>query len=189
MNQPHPQNTAVRFTIDQYKQMVDAGVFAGRNDRIELLDGELSMMSPASDGHDDAIVALTEWSHQVVGSVYRIAVQIGVRLLKSESMPEPDLYWIEAIHRRGRATSKVVPLVMEVAVSSLELDLGTKRQLYANEGIPEYWVVDPESETIVVHRDPVGPRYGNIETFRICQTISPLCLPNATLDLKWLFHD
>jgi len=189
MNYPHPLPTAVNFTVDQYKQMIDAGVFAGRTDRIELIEGELRMMSPASDGHDDVIRYLDRWSHQNVGEQYSVAVQMGLRLLKSESMPEPDLYWIASSHGRGRPDSKAVPLVIEVSVSSLDADLTAKHHLYAQEGIPEYWVVDPETETIVVHRDPMGPRYGKIETFRIGQTVSTICLPGVTFDLKWLFHD
>jgi Uma2 family endonuclease len=168
--------------------MIDVGVFAGRTDRIELLGGELAMMSPASEGHDELIVQLTEWSAAHARPKYRLAIQMGIRLLKSESIPEPDLYWIDASHRRGRATSKQVPLVIEVTVSSEERDYSFKQQLYALDQIPEYWVADPERETVTVHREPLGERYASIQTFQIGQTVSPLCLPEAVLDLNWLFR-
>lgn len=43
---------------------------------------------------------------------------------------------------------------MEVADSSLRLDLQAKARLYAESGFPEYWVFDVPSGEVVVHRGP-----------------------------------
>lgn len=186
--QPSP-TLPVLFTIDDLSRMIDAGVFVGRTGRIELIEGELRAMSPASEEHDDVVRYLDRWSQRVVGEQFHVAVQQGLRLLKTESMPEPDLYWVDASYRRGRPTPAVVPLVIEVGLSSLDYDLTVKQQLYAMEQIPEYWVVDPRSETIIVHRQPLGNRYAKVDTFGIGQTASPQCLTKATLDLHWLFRE
>ncbi len=176
------------FSVDDLTRMVDAGIFVGRTGRIELIEGELRNMSPASDGHDDIIRFLDKWSHRVVGENYFVAVQQGLRLLKTESMPEPDLYWVDVRHKRGRPTSAVVPLVIEVSISSLDYDLETKRRLYALDGIAEYWVVDSESETVYVHREPVDASYSSIQVYQSPEQPAPQCLPDARLDLHWLFH-
>jgi Uma2 family endonuclease len=144
--------------------------------------------SPAPEDQDDVIRYLTAWSNRVVGNRYQLAVQQGIRLLKTESLPEPDIFWVDASHRRGRPTPVNVPLIIEVTVSSQEHDLIVKQRLYAMEGIAEYWVVLPQSATIIVHRQPIGERYANVETFGIGQAISPVCIPEATLDLEWLFR-
>ncbi len=178
----------VLFTIDDVNKMVEAGVFVGRPDRIELIEGVLTVMSPASEEHDDVIRYLNSWSHQVIGDRYVVSVQAGLRLLKTESLPEPDICWIDAGHRRGRPTPPVVPLVIEVAVTSEEHDLVVKQRLYAMEQIAEFWVVLPRSAAIIVHRNPTGNRYTQIETYRIGQTVSPACVPGATLELEWLFQ-
>ena len=51
-------------------------------------------------------------------------------------------------------------LVVEVAQSSLRVDLGFKAPLYASAGIPEYWVLDLDYDRLIVHRDPCGDGYG-----------------------------
>ena len=183
-----PVTTPVLFTIDAVNKMAEAGVFVGRTDRIELIEGVLTVMSPASEDHDDVIRYLTTWCQRHVGDRFQLCVQQGIRLLKTESLPEPDFYLVDAGHRRGRPTPAIVPLVIEVAVSSQEHDLVVKQRLYAMEQIAEYWVVLPESATIIVHRKPVGENYSQVETFGIGQTISPICVPGASLDLDWLFR-
>jgi len=184
-----PATMPVLFTVEDLNRMIGAGVFVGRPDRIELIEGVLRMMSPATEEHDDVIQYLIDWSQHVASGRYRIGSQRGIRLLKSESMPEPDVFWIDAAHRRGRPTSKVIPLVIEVAVTSMDHDLVTKQRLYAIEQIAEYWVVAPDTETVIVHREPVGERYGKVETICIGQSVSPICIPEASLDLNWLFRE
>ncbi len=176
------------FSIADLTRMVDAGIFVGRTGRIELIEGELRSMSPASDGHDDLIRFLDKWSHQFVGENYFVAVQQGLRLLQTESMPEPDLYWVDIRHRRGRPTPAVVPLIIEVSVTSLEYDLETKCRLYARDGVTEYWVVDGESEAIYVHREPVDDSYATVQVYKHPKQPTPLCSPDAKLDLNWLFR-
>lgn len=188
-----PAHQPARFTFEDIDRMIDAGVFDQRTDRVEFIEGELRTMSPAGDEHDMLIQYLLEWSGDVTGEQYRFGCQQGVRLSKTQSMPEPDIFWLDVAHGRKRATPESVPLVIEVAASSLEYDLTVKQRLYAMENIPEYWVVDVATESIVVHRQPLSEfedqsRYGTVETFKIGQSIAPLCQPEAALDLNWLFH-
>jgi Uma2 family endonuclease len=68
---------------------------------------------------------------------------------------EPDLVFMLAEHadRRHDAYWGGADLVMEVvSPDDPQRDLVTKRQEYAQAGIPEYWVVDPQAETITVLR-------------------------------------
>jgi Uma2 family endonuclease len=62
--------------------------------------------------------------------------------------------------RRGLPSS--ASLVIEVADSSRSYDLGVKARLYARAGIPDYWVVDPRKDRIVVHREPSPPGYRDL---------------------------
>lgn len=50
-------------------------------------------------------------------------------------------------------------LVVEVADSSAKLDRNDKRELYAQGAIPEYWVVDLTTSTVVQHLLPVSGDY------------------------------
>jgi Uma2 family endonuclease len=42
-----------------------------------------------------------------------------------------------------------------VAESSLSIDRGRKLRIYAERGVPEYWIVDVVARRIEVHRDPL----------------------------------
>jgi Uma2 family endonuclease len=66
---------------------------------------------------------------------------------------EPDILFIKTAHLSGieKQYCKKVDLVIEVvSEDNREHDLVTKRDEYARAGIPEYWIVDPEEETITV---------------------------------------
>jgi Uma2 family endonuclease len=47
-------------------------------------------------------------------------------------------------------------LVIEIAVTSLDYDLGIKAGLYARHGVQEYWVVAPVLGKAWVHSQPEG---------------------------------
>jgi len=130
-------------------------------------------MSPASAEHDDVTQYLNEWSNRCVADRYRVFIQTGLRLLKSESMPGPDMYWVDSKHRRGRPTAAVVPLVVEVSISSLDFDQTVKQRLYASEGIAEYWILDANNQRAIVHLNPDGDRYLSVHAFGTEHSISP----------------
>jgi Uma2 family endonuclease len=62
-------------------------------------------------------------------------------------------------YKEREAHAEDVLLLIEVAESSLAYDRTTKLRLYAEAGIPEYWIVDCEAETVEVHRDPCPDGY------------------------------
>lgn len=82
----------------------------------------------------------------VVTSGYKIRVG-------ADQYREPDILFIKSanIPGIGKQYCKKVDLVMEiVSEDNRAHDLETKREEYAQAGIPEYWIIDPESGTITV---------------------------------------
>ncbi len=66
---------------------------------------------------------------------------------------EPDVIFVKAEHlpRMGEQFSLGADLVIEVVSDQgRPRDLEIKRQEYAQAGIPEYWIVDPQLEQITV---------------------------------------
>jgi len=66
---------------------------------------------------------------------------------------EPDVVLMLAEHteRRHKQYWEQPDLVIEVvSPDSRKHDLETKRREYAQAGIPEYWIVDPQEERIIV---------------------------------------
>ena len=130
------------ISLDEYERIVAAGVFEAR--RLEFIRGEIREMSPKGNRHEDMVDQLDEWSHEALrGKGVRIRVQNSIRLPSLDTLPEPDLTWvIRHRYSRRKPGPEDIHLVIEVAETSLEYDLGDKAELYAAAGIRDYWVVD-----------------------------------------------
>lgn len=76
----------------------------------------------------------------------------------------------------------------KIELMSLKFDTSKKQQLYALDKFAEYWVVDAESESVIVHVQPTDESYTKVTTHTVGESISPQYLPDAKLDLEWLFR-
>ena len=169
--------------------MVEKGAFDGIARRIELIRGELREMSPAGPIHDGIIQYLTIWScTNAPNCSASVRVQSGLDLSELESRPEPDVLWVDDKRYLDRHPgADHVRLAIEVAHSSLASDMTEKAQLYAESGIPEYWVVDVEGKSIHVFSSPSDDSYLQRRTIPIDADVSPVCCPDAVLSLADLF--
>src|SRR5438105_885494 len=77
------------FSIEEYEQMVDAGVL-GENERVELIDGEILEMAPIGPPHSGTVNRLTRLFTSRFGERVVVAVQNPVRL-PPRSEPQPDV--------------------------------------------------------------------------------------------------
>jgi Uma2 family endonuclease len=59
--------------------------------------------------------------------------------------------------------------------------LGTKAGLYAAAGISDYWVVDINAHSIVVHRDPADGHFRDVRTYREADKLRSLRTPEVKL--------
>lgn len=124
------------------------------NRPVEYADGYLEVLPMPTDNHQAILQYLLYAWHALlvqIGGVVRCAP---LRLrLPSGRYREPDLLILRSAKdpRRGNAWWKGADLVVEiVSPDDPERDYVTKRQEYAQAGIPEYWIVDPEHETITI---------------------------------------
>ena len=145
--------TRTRISTDRYQMMVATGVLT-KYDRIELIEGDMLDMAPMGTKHS----AITSKIHELfVLMLLRSATVVsgGPVNLGEFSQPQPDLMLLK---RRADFYSGKTPeaadvlLLIEVSDSSLAFDQGVKLNLYARYGVAEYWVVDPELETIKIYR-------------------------------------
>ena len=180
--------TTLHLTLAEYDQMVRVGAFEMIPRKIELIRGELNEMNPAGPIHDDLITYLTNWSARNADPEKTlITSQNGLDLPEQASRPEPDIMWIRAARYRTRHPQAVdVQLAIEVSYSSLAYDIETKRHLYAEAGIREYWIVDSEASCIHVHREPQSD-YRRRFVCTAEHSLSPEYQPSAVLNLKDLF--
>ena len=78
-------------------------------------------------------------------------------------------------------------IVVEILSIDRNRDLGRKRQLYADAGVSEYWIFDPENNTVLLLelRDSGYVSRGLLTAFDTL--ITPL-LPGLAIPLAELFH-
>jgi Uma2 family endonuclease len=60
--------------------------------------------------------------------------------------------------------------------------------LYARHGVAEVWLVDLQSESVIMHRQPAPEGYRDVSTATSDAVISPLELPSVRLDLAELWR-
>jgi Uma2 family endonuclease len=127
--------------------------------RHELIDGE-HIVSPApGTPHQRVVRNLVFHLHghlrgHPVGEVLMAPFDV---VLSDHDMVEPDLLYLSAERRKRQLNDKRLigppDLAVEVlSPSTRRLDETRKLHLYERCGVGEYWLVDPDNETIRIHR-------------------------------------
>lgn len=163
------------LTVADVDRMVADGSL-GEDDRVELLDGVLVEVSPQSPEHSAVLSALIMLLvPPAAAQDLSLLSQAPLLVARQSSRPEPDV----AVVRRpepGRHPSEAL-LVVEIAISSRQLDLNAKAAIYAEAGVPDYWVVDVAAREVVVHREPAAGRYALIRRVREGEVVDAALLP------------
>ncbi len=176
------------FTADEYMRMAQAGIL-DEDERIELIRGEILTMAPIGPRHCAFVDALTYRLVTALGERAWVRVQ-GTVWLFSDTMPEPDLAVFRRSgrdYREAHPTPRDMLLLIEVADSSLAYDRGRKAALYAEAGIPDYWVVDAEAEAVEIYREAETGRYRRSTRLTGDATVSPFAFPDVVLSLRDIF--
>ena len=174
-----------KLDVHDYHRMGEAGILTP-GDRVELIDGEIIQMTPVGDPHVDLIIVLTARLSVAVANQALVSVQNPLRL-DDHTEPEPDLVLLRLDRRRGVPLAEDALLVVEVADSSLAYDRDIKIPRYARSGIPEAWLFDIANATLTRYQIPEMDEYMHQDVLDLSQPISPLKMPDATVDLSNLF--
>lgn len=170
-----------KFSVDQYEQMIRAGILT-ENDRVELIRGELLDKMPIGDAHVEAVNRLNRKFAKLLDESVTVSVQNPLLLAGSE--PEPDIA-LYTLRVPGKARASDVYLVIEVADSSLEFDRTVKLSLYAEAGIPEYWIVNVLDNEVEVHRQPrLDGSYASAAELKPGDTLEALAFPGLKISVN-----
>jgi Uma2 family endonuclease len=172
-----------RWTRAEYDRLIELGVFR-KEDRIELIGGELMVAEPQSAEHYTAICKSARTLEAAFGPGWDVRMQ-GPISLDDESEPEPDVAVVPGIIADYRAAHPSRPvLTLEVSISSLATDRVEKGSLYARAGLADYWILNLITRVLEVYREPVpdaaapyGWRYARREIVALCGRIAPLAAP------------
>ena len=178
--------TTAKWTLEDYHRMVETGLLEGR--AVEFLHGEIVDMSPEGAPHAAASSDAGDYLSGLLGTRAQVrhAKPITIPTLTSE--PEPDL---AVVHRLGRAyrhrhpTPEDVFWLIEYAHTSLSKDLDEKKRLYADAGIPEYWVVNLRDSVLMIFRQPANGAYRFEQTLSQGK-ITPLAFSDVVVSVDML---
>jgi Uma2 family endonuclease len=180
--------TPIKWTCDDFYMMENLPSVRGR--KILLLDGEVLVMPPPSPLASIAHSLVEEWLRTAFpASNSWVRVQLGM-FFGINTDPVPDLAVVEGPSRTHSRHPRTALLIVEIADTSLAMDLGDKASLYAAAGIADYWVIDVNDRRLHLHRDPQpdpnakdGSSYKQVSVLVWTDLISPLAAPTQTVQL------
>lgn len=174
-------------TVDEFFALVPDG------QKADLIDWVIYLASPDTRRSDQigGFIKFLMQGHseaKALGQVYASRFSFELSAIRA---PEPDVAFVrkERLHlveeRRMRGGPDIA--VEIVSRDSRQRDYNEKKQLYAEAGVTEYWIVDPILQYVEFHR-LVGARYElfPLENNRIFRSVA---LDGFWLDVDWLLAD
>jgi Uma2 family endonuclease len=189
MNRPAPKleaDHAARqgFAAEDFLAIAEAGAFDSISGRVELIEGAIVRMSPAKNLHFHYTRKLFRALDALFGDgrdgwIAGIMPTIG---LSDATVCDPDVAIVRAecdldsIFEAGDAL-----LVAEIADTSLKRDRTDKRRLYAEAGVPHYWIVDVKGRRVECLAEPEG---GDYRSERVYAFGDPIPVPGADAEIR-----
>jgi len=140
--------TRALLTYSDYAALPDDGR------RYELHWGELSEIPTPGTRHQKALIALGSrlYAHVRARGLGEVLIAPTDCILNNMTVVQPDLLYVATDRLpiiSERAIEGAPTLVVEVlSPSTARLDRDRKMRLYAEHGVPYYWIVDPEARSI-----------------------------------------
>ena len=173
------------FTVDDFYRMGDAGIF-GPEERVELIEGEIILMSPIGDRHQECVDRANELFVLAFHGRARVRIQ-GPTRLSNISEPLPDLLLLKPrsdYYGSGHPKPGDVFLVIEVAMTTLRFDMRVKLPMYAKYEIPEVWIEDLPHNSLQIYRNPIAGKYTSNATLHRGDSISPSAFPETVFKIN-----
>jgi Uma2 family endonuclease len=170
-------NSVVRFTVDQYHQMISAGAFKDDDTPVELLEGWIVYKMGHNPPHDVVVKLVATMLDRALNDRWHTRVQSAMTTADSEPLPDVAVVAGSARDYTKRHPGPAdIALLVEVSDSSLDRDRNEKAPLYARAGVAVYWIVNVQDSIVEVYSNPAGPtltaRYQKVERFDINQLVA-----------------
>lgn len=171
--------------------------------RFELVRGELVELPPESEPNNwlanylqFLLVAANVAPLRLI-KIHALELQVPVLQPSDAANRYPDLVVLRPEHleltqRRLTITRNMPPprLVVEIVSpgkTNRDRDYVSKRAQYAALGVPEYWLVDPAAQTVMV-LSLAGETYQEVGVFGLQRAIASVEFPDLTLKASQIFE-
>jgi Uma2 family endonuclease len=172
--------TTYKWTIERYHRAIEAGIFDDQP--IELLRGDLIVMPPEREPHAYYNTEAADYLRTLLGERAKIRDAKPVTL-PNNSEPAPDVAIVKPlgeVYLEHHPYPEDIFWIIEFSNATLSKDLGEKKEIYAEAGITEYWVVNLKYKRLQVFRDLKNGQY-KTELTLTTGTIAPLAFPDVSL--------
>jgi Uma2 family endonuclease len=179
------QKPRTKLTVGDYMNTPDEV-------RYQLIDGELVLAPSPNDKHQVVSLQLATALNQFVrqfrlGSVRCAPFDV---VFPDHEVFQPDILFVSN-ERRDIITEANIQgapdLVVEIlSPSTARYDRGHKQDIYAREGVREYWIVNPATETVEVLTARNGV-WRLVATFGFDDKLVSSLLPGLSVDLREVF--
>ena len=168
-----------RWSVDAYEQLGELGVIGKE---VELIRGIIVQEISKSPMHFTLTESTSDRFRSQLPAGYVVHQEGPLRL--ADSRPEPD---VAVVHGTKKDFSTrhptIAELVVEVAVSSAALDR-ENAALYAEAGVPEYWIVLGGEQQIEVYRCPENGAYQQKRLYTVGETLACESVPGLSAPLE-----
>ncbi len=160
--------------------------------RCELIDGVVYMAAfPIPDHQFLAMVLSTQLALQIMETGLGIVYQVAGVVVSDSSALGPDIVVVRS-ERVGIIGPTVIDggppdIVVEVLSSNRHTDLVRKRQLYAAAGVPEYWILDGDANTLTALELGEDGAYRERAALTSAHTLTTPLFPEFSLPLAQVF--
>ena len=183
--------TGMRMSVDEFLDLPEPD----DKPKLELDDGELYVMPRPRRVHQFLTLHLGTYFVNYLDSFTEPPAEVYFELVtvlsrKPRRVLVPDLAIILREHTDifvGGYAEGPPDIVIEILSSDRNRDLVRKRQLYAEAGIPEYWILDPMNDT-VTQLELRDSQYVERAVFTAADTLTTPLLPGLAIPLADLFH-
>ncbi|MHB8368562.1 MAG: Uma2 family endonuclease [Leptospirales bacterium] len=177
------------WTYEEFMSLPEGGPL-----RYEIIDGELCMTPSPNTRHQEISLILSlaigNWVGKSSSGKLFIAPYDVFFSKDPLQVVEPDLVFVSKEHLSiiGEKNIQGVPdLLVEILSPSTEAsDRRVKHSLYERFGVPEYWIVDPATNTIQVFRLADG-HYPAPQELGNTDVLSTPFLPGLSIPLSEVF--
>lgn len=166
------------------------------DDRYELINGEFILVSAPNESHQTVEMRLGSRMYIFVeedndlGRVYTAPFEVVLTDPEGINIIQPDIIFVskEREHIITSANIQGAPdLIVEILSPSIgRRDRTTKRDLYARHGVEEYWIADPDTQTVVVMSLKDG-KFQTVGEYGIEDTLTSPTLEGFSVRLDSIF--
>ena len=182
LDSPEVREQVHRVSVSDYHRLGELGLIS---EKVELLRGIIVDKMSKSPLHEFVSQKLMELLIRNCSKRFRVRPERPLTLRDSE--PEPDISVVPGkpedwIHTHPSTAA----LVVEVSIASLPLDR-KKSGIYAEAGVPEYWLVRAEERLIDVYRQPSPGGYLARVTLAETEVLACSSIPEIQFQISEIF--